>query len=51
MAIHFPDETQGQVQLAIILPARAWAAGHLGQKLAADRGGRTDGDEQAVHER
>ena len=49
-AIDFADEAQGDVELAIILPAGARNAAHQRQQAGADRGGRAEADEQAMHD-
>ena len=43
------DEAQGQVQLLVVLPAKARHAVHRVEQQVADGLGRADGDEQAVH--
>lgn len=49
VAIDFADEFHRAVQLLVILPARARYAFHDAEEEATDRGGRADGDEQAMH--
>jgi len=48
MAIDLADEAQGQVELLVILPARARDAVHRGEQYVADRARRAQRDEQAV---
>ncbi len=47
---YFADEAKGQVQLFIVLPAKVGALVHGIDQQAADWLGRSDGDEQTVHE-
>ena len=49
MPIDLADEAQRQVQLRIILPSRAFHPAAQRQQQGSDRGGRADGDEQAMH--
>jgi hypothetical protein len=49
MAVHLADEAQGDVELLLILPARARHSLHQVEQQVGDRLGRADGDEQAVH--
>ena len=43
------DEAQGQMQLLVVLPAKAGHAVHRIDQQVAHGLGRADGDEQAVH--
>ena len=43
------DEAQRQVKLFVVLPAEVGAVVHRIDQQVADRLGRADGDEQAVH--
>ena len=49
VAVDLADEAQGEVELVLALPARAADPAHRAEQERADRGGRPDGDEQAVH--
>ena len=49
MAVDLSHETQGDVQLVVILPARALDPVHQGEECGTDAGGWAQGDEQAVH--
>ena len=49
MAIDLADEAQGEVELLVVLPAEVRTVVHRVDQQVADRLGRADGDEQAVH--
>jgi hypothetical protein len=49
MAVDLANEPQSEVELLLILPPRAGDALHQVQQQLADRLGRADGDEQAMH--
>jgi hypothetical protein len=49
MPVDLADEAQGEVQLVVILPARARYPAHQRQQRIADGVRRPDRDEQAVH--
>src|SRR5436190_2070334 len=47
--VNLADEAQGEMELVLALPASATDAAHRGEEQRADRRGRADGDEEAVH--
>jgi hypothetical protein len=49
VTVDLADEAQGEVELLVILPARAGYSLHQVQQRVPDRLGGADGDEQAVH--
>jgi hypothetical protein len=49
--VDLADETQGQMELVLGLPARPGDPAHQGEKPGPDRRRRADRDEQAVHGR
>ena len=49
-AVDFADVSQSDVELVVILPASARNPAHQREQARADRGGRAEADEQAVHD-
>jgi len=48
-SLNLAYETQGEVELLIVLPAKIRAIIHCVDQQVADRLGRTDGNEEPVH--
>jgi hypothetical protein len=51
VAVDLTDETQGEMQLVLVQPARAGDPAHQIEEPGSDRRRRPDSDEQAVHGR
>jgi hypothetical protein len=49
MAIDLADETEGEVELGVVLPPSAGNVAHRGEQCLTHRKRRTQGYEQAVH--